>query len=90
MDFYNTPYVFVGNKIQSEDDKEFIEEALGNNEVFFFSEESVIKRNPGKIAKGWSDSIELLVEKTKKLSKNNRLERTKNKFLRNKSFQESK
>lgn len=88
MDFYETPYVFVGNKVQSSDDKDFITEELGQEPVTYLLESKNIKRNPGVIISEWEDEIETVIEKAKVLSKNDRLERTKIKFERNKAFQE--
>lgn len=89
MDFYETPYVFVGNKIQSSEDKEFVEKILGKAPVCSLLESNHIKRDPGMIVHEWSDEIVAILEKAKGLNKNDRLRRTQIKFERNKKFKNS-
>jgi CO dehydrogenase nickel-insertion accessory protein CooC1 len=89
MDFYETPYVFVGNKIQSSEDKEFVEKILGRAPVCYFLESNHIKRDPGMIVHEWSDEITTIIKKARGLNDNDRLRRTQMKFKRNKKFKDS-
>lgn len=86
MDFYATPYVFVGNKIASSEDRDFIITQLGQEPTTFLMESTHMKRNPSSLVSEWSDELHLLFDKTSKLNQNNRLERTIKKFKRNKEF----
>jgi CO dehydrogenase maturation factor len=86
MDFYETPYVFVGNKVTSSEDKDFIISELGQEPVTFLMASNSIKRNPSALVAEWTDELQVLFNKTKELNQNNRLERTVKKFKRNHEF----
>jgi len=86
MDFYSTPYVFVGNKVASSEDKDFIIEQLGQEPVTFLMQSNSIKRNPSLLVEEWIDELVTVFEKAKNLNQNNRLERTVEKFKRNSDF----
>ena len=86
MDFYDTPYVFVGNKITSSEDKDFIVSALGQEPVTFLMESNSIKRSPSLLVSEWTDELNTVFEKAHALNENNRLERTVIKFKRNHEF----
>ena len=86
MNFFETPYVFVGNKVTDETDQEFLTQQLGTEPVSFFPEDTAIKRNPFKLISVWHTAMERLCEKIFPLNQHNRLERTKRKFERNHSF----
>jgi CO dehydrogenase maturation factor len=76
LDYYKTPCVFVGNKIQSEDDKDFIEETLGEKPVTFLLDSDSIKKYPSKKVDSWSDEMEEILKKSKELNNSDRLDRT--------------
>ncbi len=86
MDFYSTPYIFVGNKIASSEDKDFIIEQLGQVPVTFLMQSNSIKRDPSSLVEEWTDELVTVFEKAKNLNQNNRLERTVEKFKRNSDF----
>jgi CO dehydrogenase maturation factor len=86
MDFYYTPYVFVGNKITSSEDKDFIIEQLGQEPVTFLMQSNAMKRNPSALVGEWTDELVAIYEQAKTLNQNNRLERTIEKFKRNSDF----
>lgn len=86
LDFYGTPYVFVGNKITGKEDKDFVVGNLGPEAEFFFGESRKLKQDPSEPEEDWQESLEALFEKTTNLNRNNRLERTKEKFKRNQVF----
>lgn len=86
MDFYETPYVFVGNKVTSSEDKDFIISELGQEPVTFIMESTSIKRNPSALVGEWSDELETVFKTTQALNKDNRLDRTFKKFKRNQEF----
>jgi len=88
MDFYETPYVFVGNKINSSEDKDFIVSSLGQEPVAFLMESTGIRRDPSSLVSEWSDELGDIFTKAQKLTKNDRLSRTIEKFKRNKQFEE--
>ena len=86
MKFYKTPYMFVGNKIASSEDKNFIEESLGEVPIAYLMESTNLKRNPSLLVSEWSDELSMIFEHAQKLSQTNRLERTIKKFQRNHEF----
>ena len=86
MDFFETPYVFVGNKVTDDADREFITEHLGAVPVAFFSDATSIKRDPFSLASAWYTKMMDVYRKVAPLNKRNRLERTQRKFERNHSF----
>jgi CO dehydrogenase maturation factor len=87
MEFYETPYVFVGNKITSSEDKDFIADSLGQEPAAYLMESTGIKRNPSVLVSEWKDELQLVFEKAQEISQNNRLERTIQKFKRNHEFE---
>ncbi len=86
MDFYGTPYVFVGNKITDSEDKDFIEKELGSAPVVYLMQSSSVKRNPSELVSEWQDELAEILKVADGLNKNDRLERTKTKFARNHEF----
>jgi CO dehydrogenase maturation factor len=86
MDFYDTPYVFVGNKVSDSEDKDFIEKELGVTPTTYLVQSSSAKRNPSELVSEWQDELAEIVTVAHGLNKNNRLERTKTKFARNHEF----
>lgn len=86
MDFYETPYMYVGNKINSDEDKDFITLGLGQEPIAFLMESNNLKRNPSAIVPEWHDELEAVFESAKTHNQNNRLERTVKKFTRNHKF----
>ncbi len=86
MKFYETPYIFVGNKVTSSEDKNFIEESLGEAPITYLMESTNLKRNPSLLVSEWSGELSMIFEHAQKISQNNRLERTINKFKRNHEF----
>ena len=86
MNFYETPYVFIGNKVTSSEDKDFIVSELGQEPIAFLMSSNSIKRNPSALAPEWADDIDKLFSKAKELNQNDRLERTIKKFKRNHEF----
>lgn len=86
MKFYETPYIFVGNKVTSSEDKNFIEESLGEAPITYVMESTNLKRNPSLLVSEWADELSLIYKYAQNISQNNRLERTINKFKRNHEF----
>ncbi len=86
MNFYETPYVFVGNKITSIEDKDFIVSELGQEPATFLLASTSMKRNPSALVTEWKDEIKVLFKKAEELNQNDRLERTIKKFKRNHDF----
>ena len=86
MDFYETPYVFVGNRVNSSEDRDFIISELGLEPVAFLLESTNIKREPSVLVSEWADELGVIFEKAGEMNKNNRLERTIRKFKRNDEF----
>ena len=86
MDFYETPYVFVGNKVTSSEDKDFITAALGREPATFLMESTSIKRAPSARVSEWTDELTTIFKKAESLNQDNRLERTVKKFKRNQAF----
>ena len=88
MDFYNTPYIFVGNKITSQEDRDFISSKLSSEPVVFLSDNSDMKRDPTLLVNDWTKQLERVVETARSMNSNDRLERTIAKFERNRDFAE--
>lgn len=86
MDFYDTPYFFVGNKVTSSEDKQLIVTQLEQEPTTFFMGSTSIKRAPSARVTEWIDELQVVFEKAGKLNQNNRLERTIKKFKRNNEF----
>ena len=89
MDFYETPYVFVGNKVTTSEDKDFISSELGQDPTAFLLESAGVKRNPSTQVAEWSDELQTIFTKAQELNQNDRLERTVAKFRRNHDFAHS-
>jgi CO dehydrogenase maturation factor len=86
MDFFETPYVFIGNKITSNEDKNFLIAELGQEPTIFLTESTGIRRSPSVMVDEWTDQIEIVCNTARQLNQNNRLERTIKKFKRNHAF----
>ncbi len=86
MVFYDTPYIFVGNKVGSSEDTDFIEKELGCAPATYLPHSDSVKRNPAKAVDAWQMQLQEIVSAAHGLNKDNRLERTKAKFVRNHEF----
>ncbi len=86
MDFYATPYLFVGNKINTPDDKDFITKTLGEKAYTSISQNSNVGRNVSEPIVDWQDALSEILINAYNLNKNNRLKRTCDKFMRNHEF----
>ncbi len=86
MQFYDTPFVFVGNKISDSEDKAFIETELGSTPAAYLVQSGGVKRNPSEVVGEWCDALGDIMQAAHAQHKNNRLERTKTKFARNHEF----
>lgn len=85
MDFYRTPYLFVANKVTNEEDIEFLKSA-GIRPVTILSFAADLQRAPHLLCGLWRESLQKICEEARKLSRNDRLERTREKFKRNADF----
>jgi CO dehydrogenase maturation factor len=90
LDFYQTPYLFVGNKIREESDSAYIREQLAG--VFYLSAPNVtdVQREPSIYHNAFSPLFEEILKLAKSKNTNSRLSRTKEKFLRNREFSVAK
>lgn len=86
MDFHGTPYIFVGNKVQSAGDTEFIADSLGEKPVAVLTEAWQIKRDPSRVVPQWRDSLAAVFIAATAAARHDRWARTVNKFRRNKAF----
>jgi CO dehydrogenase maturation factor len=86
MKFYNTPFMFVGNKINSLDDTDFITTSLGCTPITFLDSSAVVAKVPGHYEPSWQIALNEIFISANKSNQNNRLERTKEKFKRNLDF----
>ncbi|MEM9336392.1 MAG: AAA family ATPase [Patescibacteria group bacterium] len=86
MNFYETPYIFVGNKVTSSEDKDFIDSKLGVEPAAFLMESTGLKRDPSSVVGEWANELQMISTKAIEVHKNNRLERTVKKFKRNREF----
>ncbi len=87
MQFYKTPYIFVGNKVASSEDKDFITSEIGEEPVAFLMESLSAKRSPFVPVAEWGDELEKVFSLAKERNRDDVLERTREKFLRNKEWQ---
>lgn len=89
MDFYQTPYIFVGNKVDSDDDREFLREHFGDAIEYMIPSHAEMKRNPFDYFKEEGTLYDALFSKAQELNNNDRIARTREKFARNHTFQNS-
>ena len=89
MEFYGTPSLFVGNKISTSEDKDFITEHLGVEPVTYLMESTAVRREPSEQVAEWQDEMATILKHASTLNKNDRLERTRAKFERNKNYRGS-
>ncbi len=90
LDFYQVPYVFVLNKITDEEDVKFCQEALGQDEVFYFPINKSIMREPGIMIADWQETLGRLVNKLKSKTQGDRFARTVEKFKKQRDYDEGK
>lgn len=86
LDFYNTPYIFVANKISTQDDIDFITLNLKDRTVIYLPFNNNIRKNPGVIVSEWDRYLSEIYKKATEINKGDRLIRTKDKFRRNTDF----
>lgn len=86
MDFYDTPYMFVGNKVNSIEDKDFIAHGLEGSPKIYMMETRTVRQDPSKSIPEWTDALTAILQTAEEISKNDRLERTVKKFKRNHEF----
>lgn len=87
MIFYDTPCLFIGNKITSTADELFITNALSTAPIAFLDTSDVVSKTPGHRESKWTDALQNLYMEAIISNQNNRLARTKEKFKRNLEFQ---
>jgi CO dehydrogenase nickel-insertion accessory protein CooC1 len=87
MDFFETPYLFVGNKVETEEDKKFLSEELVSEPTIYLQSERGVKRSPFEAADAWDKKLATILRQAQELNRDDRLERTVDKFQRNHSFQ---
>lgn len=85
LDFYKTPYVFALNKIETEADGELFLDTMNNFPDLQFGFDKSLSRPDKKLDEAIVSEFDKLFEKTKEI-KDTRIERTKEKFARNKEF----
>ena len=88
LDFYKTPYVFALNKAEAPEDDDLFLDMMSNFPDMRFGFDKSLSRPEKPIDQSTIIEFDKLFEKTKQI-KNTRLERTKEKFARNKDFKES-
>lgn len=86
MDFYGTPYVFVGNKVATADDAAFLREGLGIEPIAILPRTTRLQRAPYELYEAWEAPLHDIAAAAQNLSRDDRYERTKAKFKRNAEF----
>ena len=86
MNFYQTPFLFVGNKISSESDRVFISTSFANTCVTFLDSSEIVSKLPGQYEPAWEIALNEIFTSATNHNQNNRLERTRAKFKRNQAF----
>lgn len=87
LEFYETPYVFIGNKILSDEDKILLKNALPKDPIIFL-EQSMEMRNL-ELTSQLEGQFDKLIAVIRSVKKEDRLQRTLQKFERNHSFKEN-
>jgi CO dehydrogenase maturation factor len=86
MDFYQTPFMYVGNKVQHEEDREYITKELGQAPTVYLEKSDDIQKGLVDLASIWATELSQIIHRGLEINRNNRTERTRNKFARNHSF----
>lgn len=86
LSFYHTPAVVVANKIQSTDDITYIHNSLGVLPAAMFPLVRSVSQNPLQLVSEWEGALAALIDAVQKANRNDRVERTIHKYLRNKEF----
>jgi CO dehydrogenase nickel-insertion accessory protein CooC1 len=86
MEFYETPFFYIGNKVNSREDESFISKNLMGDPVTFLPTSTHLQRTPDQIDSVWQTYLTQLLVKFEVVPKETRLERTKRKFVRNHQF----
>ncbi len=90
LKFYNTPHVLVANKIMTDDDLAFISTHLAKGVDIYLRHNNSVRTDPSASAMDWQDELALLYTKASQLNRNDRMERTKAKFIRHANFNTQK
>lgn len=80
MEQFDTPYVFVANKIASSDDHDFIERKISQKLEAVFPLSTGIQRDPYSLSEDWIDTLTLITAKGQQQMPSTRQERTQTKF----------
>jgi CO dehydrogenase nickel-insertion accessory protein CooC1 len=86
MNFYCTPYLFVGNKILGSEDQEYLTQQLGQSPIVYLGQNRDIQTGHSDFTTIWQTELAPVIDRATALNMNNRTERTTNKFARNQSF----
>ncbi|MCD8494794.1 MAG: hypothetical protein LRY41_02270 [Candidatus Pacebacteria bacterium] len=87
MKFYETPYIFVGNKVSSDEDRAFLHKHFGDDMVYMIPTVAAMKQDPFAYHSELAPIYDAIYARATELNEQNRLERTTEKFMRNHSFQ---
>ena len=88
LQFYETPYIVIANKVMSPADREFIDTNLGKVASAYFTHTDQIRREPSLLAEDWDEDLKKVYEEASILNRHDRIERTTKKFVRNTKFSE--
>ena len=84
--FYETPHVFVANKIQDADDIAFVSQQLQGEPVAVLGAAKAVQRSPDTLSADWADQLRVVAEAAQSQNRSDRLMRTREKFRRNREF----
>lgn len=84
LEFYGTPYIFIGNKVSSDEDEKHIMNAFDSNATVIF--QWMTRRGFGDINPLHQDSLSKVLSLGKSMNRRDSLDRTKEKFRKNKVF----
>lgn len=87
MDFYGTPYLFVGNKIEDDQDVDFIKSHISNTIITFLPINKSLKQNPSGFDLKNIQSYQNIFTQAEEANTHDRLERTILKYKKNKKVQ---
>jgi CO dehydrogenase maturation factor len=90
LEFYRTPYLFIGNKIREAEDVVFIDEQLPDTPYLTAPNTPSVQRDPSRYCDSFNSLFDDILRLAEIKNTNSRLSRTKEKFLRNREFAAAK
>lgn len=87
LEYFGTPYVFVGNKIMDEEDKAFVASHLKQAPVIYIDHGKATRN--AELTPEISEKLDELIDSLSKINMNDRIKRSREKFEKNKEYSEN-